>query len=97
MIEDNLRNSRFKALADENRVAILRRLYQEPLTVNELCTSLSLEQSLVSHHLKVLKENRLVKGQREGKSIRYQLAPGLKGSEQELVLELECCRILLRS
>ena len=40
----------------------------------DLAQALNMTQSAVSHQLKILKQNRLVKSRREGKSIFYSLA-----------------------
>jgi DNA-binding transcriptional ArsR family regulator len=62
-----------KALGDENRLAILLTLVQGPRNVIELTTSLGLGQTLVSHHLKVLRDVGLVTATAVGRSNVYEL------------------------
>ncbi|MEO9804943.1 MAG: metalloregulator ArsR/SmtB family transcription factor [Reichenbachiella sp.] len=46
---------------------------EEELSVNEICQSLGVEQSLISHHLTNMKLKGILSSKREGKSIRYSL------------------------
>jgi DNA-binding transcriptional ArsR family regulator len=62
-----------KALGDENRLAILLTLVQGPCSVIELTTSLGIGQTLVSHHLKVLRDVGLVTSTAVGRSNVYEL------------------------
>ncbi len=62
-----------KALSDENRLAILLTLVHGPFNVVELCQSLGLGQTLVSHHLKALREVGLVSATPLGRSNVYEL------------------------
>lgn len=64
----------FKMLSDKNRIRLLLLLQQEQeLNVTSIAEKLELEQSAVSHQLKLLKARHLIKGRREGKSIFYTL------------------------
>jgi ArsR family transcriptional regulator len=60
-----------KALADATRLQILSLLSRQEMAVCELIAALRLSQPAVSHHLKILKQARLVKDNREGKWIFY--------------------------
>ncbi len=64
----------FRLFADSTRVRILCALRREQLCVGALSSLLSLEQSTVSHQLKVLRESRLVTYRREGKTNLYSLS-----------------------
>lgn len=64
----------FKVFGDSTRIRILYRLFSGGYGVNELAESLNLTQSAVSHQLKLLKQARLVRARREGKSMIYALA-----------------------
>ena len=67
---------RFKALADPARVAIVNRLAgQGEVCVCELKGLLGLSQPTVSHHLRVLREARLVEARRQGTWAYYRLVP----------------------
>ena len=63
-----------QALADENRLRILEVLRGGEHCVCELQTSLDMGQSLLSHHLRSLREAGLVKDRREGRWIHYSLS-----------------------
>lgn len=62
-----------QALASPSRLLILGRLRQGPATVGELATAVAMEQSAVSHQLRVLRHLGLVEGQRQGRSVTYAL------------------------
>ena len=64
----------FKALSDAHRLAIVYNLSVAEMNVGKLADTLSMEQSAVSHQLKILKGARLVKSRREGQSRIYSLA-----------------------
>lgn len=64
----------FKAFSDSTRIKILYALFQEELCVCDLAALLDMTQSAISHQLRVLKSNRLVKFRRDGKVIYYSLA-----------------------
>jgi len=67
--------SLLKMLADETRLAVVRQLMEGPKHVGEMNETLGLEQSLLSHHLKILREAGLVTSKRDGKAVLYSLAP----------------------
>jgi len=64
----------FKVFGDSTRIRILYALYEEEINVNDLAEQLNMTQSAVSHQLKILKVNYLVKARREGKQMYYRLA-----------------------
>ncbi len=66
----------FKALADENRLRILKLLREGELCACELTVALSTCQSTVSHHLSVLKNAGLIKERKEGKWSYFRLSDG---------------------
>lgn len=61
------------ALATPSRLLILTELRQEPRTVTELAEAVGMEQSAVSHQLRLLRNLGLVIGHRRGRSIVYEL------------------------
>ena len=63
-----------KALADPTRLRILGVLSGEPLGVNEIQDILELRQSRISRHLSILAAAGLVRGQRNGARVYYDLA-----------------------
>ena len=64
----------FKVFGDSTRIRILFVLFEAEVCVCDLAESLHMTQSAISHQLKILKQNKLVKGRREGKSVFYSLA-----------------------
>ncbi len=82
-----------KILADETRLVVVRQLIDGPKHVGEINEPLGLEQSLLSHHLKVLREAGLVVGRRDGKAVLYSLAPDFKGPDSTDAIDLGCCLI----
>jgi len=82
---------RLRLIADETRLAVLQTLVQKPEHVNELAECLGVERSLLSHHLKILREAGLVEAIREGKSMRYQVVPGIIVSRPEPAINIGCC------
>ena len=64
----------FKVFGDSTRIRILFVLFEAEVCVCDLAQVLQMTQSAISHQLKILKQNKLVKSRREGKSIFYSLA-----------------------
>ena len=62
-----------KALGDEHRLAMVMLLAEGPRTVKEVQDATGLGQTLVSHHLKALRERGLVSATAHGRSNRYEL------------------------
>ncbi|HEX9091076.1 MAG TPA: metalloregulator ArsR/SmtB family transcription factor [Anaerolineales bacterium] len=63
----------FNGLADETRVKIVKLLAKGGFTVDELMELLGTAQSTTSHHLRVLKDANLIKGEKRGRNIYYSL------------------------
>lgn len=66
----------FKVFGDSTRIRILYVLFESELCVCDIAQLLNMTQSAISHQLRILKQNRLVKSRREGKSVYYSLADG---------------------
>ena len=64
----------FKVFGDSTRIRILFVLFEAEVCVCDLAEALNMTQSAISHQLKILKQNKLVKARREGKSIFYSLS-----------------------
>jgi DNA-binding transcriptional ArsR family regulator len=62
-----------QALAAPSRLLILSRLRQGPCAVTELAEAVGMEQSAVSHQLRLLRHLGLVVGSRSGQRITYSL------------------------
>jgi DNA-binding transcriptional ArsR family regulator len=64
----------FKTLGDANRLSIVRTIGRESKSVSELISATNLSQTLVSFHLRALREAGLVTTRRDGPFIYYSLA-----------------------
>ena len=64
----------FKIFGDSTRIRILTVLFGEEMCVCDIAQILNMSQSAISHQLRVLKQMKLVKNRREGKTIFYSLA-----------------------
>ena len=62
-----------QALATPSRVLILAQLRERPHSVSELVTAVGMEQSAVSHQLRLLRDIGLVVGERHGRNVVYSL------------------------
>lgn len=64
----------FKVFGDSTRVRLLYTLRSGEESVGNISARLGMTDSAVSHQLKILKDNKLIKSRREGKLIFYSLA-----------------------
>ncbi len=72
--EEILEISKFlKVMSDATRLQILYILKEEKRNVSEITELTGMEQSAISHQLRILKDSRLVRAERLGKSMIYQL------------------------
>ncbi len=63
----------FKVFGDSTRIKILYALFESELCVCDIARLLNLSQSAISHQLRILKTNKLVKFRRDGKTVYYSL------------------------
>lgn len=63
----------FKIFGDGTRIRILQNLLEGEKNVGDLAEALEMSQSAVSHQLRVLRQNDLVKYRKEGKVVCYSL------------------------
>src|SRR5437016_1192017 len=88
----------FRALADPNRLALVAWLarQREPKTVSEIVESgcCAVDFSVISRHLKLLRDAGAVTAERRGREVRYQLPVGLLAkSLRQIADTLErCCK-----
>lgn len=64
----------FKVFGDSTRIRILLVLFESEVCVCDIAETLNMTQSAISHQLKILKQNKLVKARRDGKTVYYSLA-----------------------
>jgi ArsR family transcriptional regulator len=88
-----------RALADPERLRIVRCLRDGPKNVSEIAALLKAPLVNVSHHLGVLRQAGLVEDEKRGRFIIYHLhpdvyQPGHQAGDTEQ-LDLGCCRLEL--
>ena len=66
----------FKIFGDSTRIKILYVLFESEMCVCDIANLLGMSQSAISHQLRALKQSKLVKYRREGKTVFYSLADG---------------------
>ena len=64
----------FRVFGDSTRIKILYALHDNELCVQDIANAVQLSQSAVSHQLRVLKDTKLVRFRRDGKTLYYSLA-----------------------
>ena len=63
----------FRVFGDSTRIKILYALHDQELCVQDISGAVGLSQSAVSHQLRVLKDSKLVRFRRDGKTVYYAL------------------------
>jgi len=63
----------FKVFGDSTRIKIICALFQSEMCVCDIAALLGMNQSAISHQLRVLKQARLVKFRKDGKVVYYSL------------------------
>lgn len=66
----------FRIFADSTRIKILYALFESEMCVYDIAQMLNMTQSAISHQLRALKQSKLVKYRRKGKTVLYSLADG---------------------
>lgn len=82
-----------KVLADETRLAVVEQLLDGPMHVGQINDVLDVEPTLLSHHLRVLREAHLVTSERDGKYLVYSLAESILQKRRGRGINLGCCVI----
>ena len=63
----------FKVFGDSTRLRVMVTISDSELSVTEIAEALGMEQSTISHQLRVLRQNKLVRVRRDGKQMYYSL------------------------
>ena len=92
--EESTRVRKFKVLSDESRLQVLELLAGRPLSVNEITDVLDIPQSLLSHHLRILRDVGFVKCERDGQRKVYKISENLKVDQQ--IFDFGCCFVKLQ-
>jgi len=83
---------RFRALGDETRLRIIEQLASGERSVSDLMARLDLGQSLMSHHLRILRESGLLTDRRDGRWIHYSIAEPALAACRLALYEMEPLR-----
>lgn len=75
----------FAVLSEPSRLVLLQTLHNGPMTVSDLVDACGMKQANVSKHLTVLYDHRLVKRERDGSSVFYEIADPMIFSLCDLV------------
>jgi ArsR family transcriptional regulator len=88
---------RLKALADADRLRIVQALRSGPKNVSEIALALEAEIANVSHHLQILKREKIVETEKQGRFVVYRLHPDVFAAEKAAgdCLDLGCCKLEL--
>lgn len=80
----------FKVFGDSTRIKILYALLNREMCVSDLVDELNMTQSAISHQLRVLRQNDLVKYRKDGKAVIY----SLDDDHVSVLLQQGLCHIL---
>jgi DNA-binding transcriptional ArsR family regulator len=90
---------RLKAMADPDRLRIVTLLRSGPLNVSEVATALDQEIANVSHHLGILRRNKIVRATKKGRFVVYDLHPDVcvttESESPNLQVNFGCCFVNL--
>ena len=86
-----------KALGEETRLRILRLLFKQPMSVNEIAEKLDVSQYNISKHLRIMREAGLLELEKQGKQRLYSVVDDLKTqvAANNNILDLGCCTFRL--
>lgn len=86
----------FGVLADPTRLRIIYQLLEGPRCVGDLVRELGVRQSLVSHHLAVLRRHEVVTAERRKQTIVYELPERIASALDGRTIDLGCCVVTFR-
>ena len=78
----------FKALSDENRIRILKRLHIGEMCACKLLDELNITQPTLSHHMRILCNAGIVQGRKDGKWMHYSISCAAVNNVRTLMQEL---------
>jgi DNA-binding transcriptional ArsR family regulator len=82
---------RLKVLSDRTRLAAMELLMKGPRHVGAMVKRLKISQSLLSHHLQVLRRAGLVETERDGKAVLYRVSSSVDKARSGKAIDLGCC------
>jgi DNA-binding transcriptional ArsR family regulator len=81
----------FRTLSETNRLRIINFIQDKKRSVSEIVGATGLSQPLVSHHLKILRESRILETDREGAFVYYRLRNKRLLDALGIFGEIACC------
>ena len=87
----------FSVIGEKSRLKIILFCLEAEKPVHELLVHTGLEKSLLSKHLKVLREHNILLVRRQGREACYQVNRELLHSSKSNTLNLACCNIELKT
>lgn len=82
-----------KALSDTTRLKIVELLFDRDRNVADINGVLRMDQTLLSHHLRVLRTAGLVEADRQGRHVIYSLAQRIRTARRGRQLDFGCCTL----
>lgn len=82
-----------RTLADETRLKVVELLFVRAQNVTDLNAALKIDATLLSHHLRVLREMGLVETERNGRFLIYRLSPRIRSARRGQELDFGCCTL----
>ena len=86
----------FNVIGEKSRLKIIQALFEKSLTATEIKNATKIEKSLVSKHLKILRESKIVHAEKFGRHVHYTLNPKLVATDGRPSLYLSCCEVKLK-
>lgn len=93
-LEPDFCSKQLAILADRQRMSVLEVLLRGPATVSELIERTGIEQTLLSYHLRKLREGKFLLAKRSGRTIRYSLSERISLDPATCTLHLGCCSVV---
>jgi DNA-binding transcriptional ArsR family regulator len=82
-----------KILGDESRFRIVQSLIDSSKNVTEIMNLTGIPQSLLSHHLTVLKKSGLINSAKEGNTQIYSITSSIFKNKNKQIINLGCCQL----
>lgn len=87
----------FSVIGEQSRLQVLAILLLKPSFVEDIRKKLRIEETLLSKHLKALRDSGLVHVTRHGRKILYEINPSVRKGNSKDSLCLDCCDIKLKN
>lgn len=82
-----------KSLSDETRLRVVQLLLEGPKVAGALGELLGVDATLLSHHLRVLRETGLIERERQGRQLVYRVAASVLRRRRGNTLDFGCCTL----